>query len=136
MVELSPSFETECEMIDRDHQRLIDMINHIGGAIDDDKAEECAVLVPEFVAFAKRHFAREEALLASLGYPDMKKHQLHHRSLNEKMDSLLELSKSAPDNPLARETLRKELVFFVMDDVINADLDFKAYVAGKKAPGQ
>lgn len=134
MVELSSSFETESELVDRDHRRLVDMVNHIIDAIKDDRAGECAFLVPDFVAFARQHFSREEVFLARIGYPDLKKHQDHHRALDDKMDSLLELAETAGETPLAGESLQKDLVFFLMDDVINADLDFKSFVENKEDP--
>jgi len=56
MVELSRSFELECEIIDRDHKQLIELINKIIAAIDGERADECAELAPKFVKFAKQHF--------------------------------------------------------------------------------
>ena len=47
------------------------------------------------------------------------------------MEHLLEFARMAEENELARESLKKELVFFVLDDVITADMDFKAFVARK-----
>ncbi len=90
--------------------------------------------MPDFVAFARRHFSRQEVFLARIGYPDLIKHQDHHRALDDKMKSLLELAKTAGETPLAGESLKKDLVFFLMDDVINADLDFKSFVGGKEDP--
>jgi len=129
MVEITRSFEIEVELIDNDHRRLVEIINEITQAIDDDQPEECARLVPDFVAFTKRHFAREEALLEKNGYPQVDKHRRHHASLDDKMKTMEALALNVVDSPAARDTLRKELVFFLMDDVINADLDFKSYIA-------
>ena len=42
MVEITRSFEIEVEMIDNDHRRLVEIINEITQAIDDDRPEECA----------------------------------------------------------------------------------------------
>ncbi|HIJ42593.1 MAG TPA: hemerythrin family protein [Rhodospirillaceae bacterium] len=131
MVELSPSFELEYQPIDNDHRRLIGIVNQIVKALDDGRVEECAVLVPDFVNFAKKHFLREEAFLKKVGYPQLQKHYHHHRELNAKMDTMVRLAQTARDSEVARESLGKELVFFLMDDVINADLDFKSYLADK-----
>ena len=132
MVELTPSFLLESEALDRDHQHLADIVNQIVQAIDDDKASECRRLVPDFVQAAKAHFAREEAFLIKLGYPDVQKHRDHHRSLGTKMEHMLEFARMAEENALARESLRKELLFFLMDDVITTDLEFKSFVEDKK----
>lgn len=73
MVKLTRSFELEIEMIDSDHRHLVDLINEITEAIDEDRLEDCARLVSEFVTFAKAHFAREEAMLAKNDYPKVGK---------------------------------------------------------------
>ena len=131
MVELSPSFELEYQPIDNDHRRLIEIVNEIVKALDDDRVEECARLVPDFFDFAKAHFLREEAFLEKAGYPQLQKHYRHHRELNTKMDTMLRLAETARDSEVARESLGRELVFFLMDDVINADLDFKPFLVNK-----
>ena len=131
MVELTPAFLLEYEALDRDHQRLADLVNQVVKAIDDDEAEKCADLVIDLVNSAKSHFAREEALLVKIGYPNVEKHQAHHRNLSTKMDHMIEFAKMAGENQLARDSLRKELVFVLMDDIITTDLDFKNFIAEK-----
>ena len=128
MVELPQSFLLESETLDKDHQQLADILNEIVKSIDDGKASECKRLVADFVMAAKAHFAKEEAFLVKIGYPNVKKHQDHHRSLNNKMEHMLEFAEMAKENSLAQESLRKELLFFLMDDVITTDLDFKKFL--------
>jgi len=131
MVELTSSFMLDYEALDRDHQRLADLVNQIVEAIDGDDGAKCEDLVNDFVKSAKSHFAKEEALLVKVGFPNVKKHHDHHENLNTKMDHLIEFAKMAGENQLARESLRKELVFFLMDDVITADMDFKSFIEEK-----
>jgi len=131
MVELTPSFLLDYESLDREHQRLADIVNQIVKAIDDNEAEKCEGLVSDLVKSSKEHFSNEEALLAKVGYPDVKKHRDHHKSLNTKMDHMVEFAKMAGENQLARDRLRKELVFFLMDDVITTDMDFKNFIEEK-----
>lgn len=128
MVEITRSFEIEVDMIDSDHRRLVDIINDIVQAIDGGKPEKCHELVPGFVELSKQHFRREESLLAKHGYPDTDKHRKHHAGLNDKMDTMLALAEKAVESPPAADALRKELIFFLMDDVINEDMDFKSYL--------
>jgi len=136
MVELSSSFEIDEKMIDQDHRRMVEMVNAIIKAIDEGNPKTCQKLVPDFVAFAKQHFSREEALLATVRYPDTEKHREHHRTLNEKMEHILEFARMAENNEMARESLKKELVFFLMDDVITSDLEFKEYLSEKVPDGK
>ena len=133
MVEITRSYEIEVDMIDSDHRHLVDLINEITKAIDEDRSEDCARLVSEFVNFAKAHFAREEALLAKNDYPKVGNHRQHHASLNDKMDTMLTLAARVVESPAARDALRKELFFFLMDDVINEDMDFKHFLVNAES---
>jgi hemerythrin len=131
MVELTQSFLLESDTLDEDHQKLADMVNRITQALDDGRAGECEELVANFINSTKAHFAREEALLVKAGYPNVKKHQDHHKGLGVKMDHMLEFAKMAGENQMAGESLRKELVFFLMDDVITTDMEFKNFIENK-----
>ena len=103
MVELTPSFMLDYESLDQEHQRLADIVNQIVEAIDNNEAERCEVFTADFVVSAKEHFANEEALLVKVGYPNVKKHQAHHKSLNTKMDHMLEFSKMTEKNVMAAD---------------------------------
>ncbi|NQU55866.1 MAG: hemerythrin family protein [Rhodospirillales bacterium] len=129
MVELTSSFELEFEALDQDHRKMIDRVNAIIKEIDTGNTDVCETLVAGFVDFSKQHFGREEALLVSIKYPDVEKHRKHHRDLYDKLDHMLEFAKMAPENDIACESLKKELVYFIMDDVITADLEFKDFLS-------
>ena len=128
MVEMTPSFELEIETLDQDHQVLIDQANRICAEIDDGDGNNCQAMVEEFVKLSKQHFAREEAILKKAGYPDVAGHEEHHRSLDGKMQHMLEYAGQATENPLARQNLKKELQYFILDDVITADMSFKDFI--------
>ena len=114
MVEITQSFKIEVEAIDADHRRLVEIINEITLAIDEGRAEECIKLVPNFIEFSQRHFEREEALLNKHAYPLAEEHRKHHDGLNEKMRNIRALAEQAADSKPAREALRKELVFILI----------------------
>ncbi|MHA1599033.1 MAG: bacteriohemerythrin [Alphaproteobacteria bacterium] len=129
MVELTETFELQCGELDKDHRRLVEMVNEITAKLDDGVTDDCRNMVLGFINLAKEHFAREEKYLLDIGYPDLGKHRDHHKMLGEKMQHLLEFSDMAAENDMARDSLKKELVYFLMDDIITTDLDFKSYVS-------
>ena len=131
MVELTSSFLMEYEALDKEHQALADLVNQVVKAIDGNEPGKCKSLVKQFVELAKEHFSNEEALLLKTGFPNFKKHQDHHTNLTIKMDHIIEFASMADANQLARDSLRKELVFFLMDDIITTDMDFKAFIEEK-----
>ncbi|MDP6351860.1 MAG: hemerythrin domain-containing protein [Alphaproteobacteria bacterium] len=131
MVELTPSFKVGNDRIDDDHRHLLDIINHIVETLDAPEPADCASMVSDFVALAKTHFEREEAFMKTVDYPDMAELHDQHQALYDKLDTMVHLSTNARDNKLARESLRREMVYFLMDDVINEDLNFKQFLADK-----
>ena len=136
MVDITPSFLLESSALDEDHKQLASIVNQIIEALDQGRAEICEDLVIHFIKSMKVHFAKEEALLAQVGYPNVKKHQGHHKNLNTKMEHMLEFAKMAQENEMARDSLRRELVFFLMDDVITADMDFKTFFEEQADKGE
>jgi hemerythrin len=128
VVDLSHSFLLDIDSLDKDHRVLADIVDQIVTVIDSETPSDCTDLVTKFVKSAKEHFAKEEALLVKVGYPNVKKHQDHHEGLYDKMDHMIVFAKMLGENQMARDSLRKELVFFLMDDVITTDMDFKNFV--------
>ena len=128
MVELTETFVLECEELDKDHNRLVEMVNDISADIDKGETEQCNSKVRDFVNFAKGHLSREEQLLRKSGYPDVLKHNKHHQVLITKKEHIQEFAASAATNEMARDSLKRELVFFLMDDLITTDMDFKGYI--------
>lgn len=136
MMKLTSSFLLQIDSLDKEHQALADRVEQITQAIDDGEPGKCKTLVPDFVKSAKEHFASEEALLVKAGYPNLKKHQDHHKNLNTKMDHLVEFAKAAEENQMARDSLRRELTFFLMDDIITSDMEFKSFIEEKAKMGE
>lgn len=135
MVEITRSFEIEVDTIDTDHRSLLGIINEIVRAIDAGAPGKCTELVPKFVNLAKQHFRREEALLEEHDYPEIDKHRKHHAGLDDKMQTMLELAERVVESPPACEDLRKEMIYFLMDDVINEDMDFKSFLVDATTEG-
>ena len=128
MVELTETFKLECEELDKDHKRLVEMVNDIAENIDEGKTIYCSGKVNEFVNFAKEHFYREEKFLEKNGYPQSIIHHQHHQTLIAKMEHIQKIAASLEKNKLARVSLKRELIYLLMDDLITTDMDFKSYV--------
>jgi len=128
MVEISSTFELKYAPIDDDHKHLADIVTEIVDALDAEKLAEGATLVRKFVETTRKHFQDEEALLASHNYPKLEEHKGHHAMLVGKLETLQDMGDKVIDNPHASESLRKELIYFLMDDIINEDLNFKNFI--------
>lgn len=80
----SPEYELGIEVIDHQHQRIIEYINQIYDARSRAAAQDSlATILPNLVDYTLSHFAFEEALLEVVDYPELREHQLTHQHFAE-----------------------------------------------------
>lgn len=79
------------ELVDGHHQRLFDLVNGLhdalvagGGRVAVDAA------LKELVDYTVYHFEAEEALMASVGYPELEAHKRQHQALLEETQAMVE----------------------------------------------
>lgn len=83
----SPDLDTGIEVIDRQHQRIVDYINQIEALKDHHDRRVIKQVLDDLVDYTQSHFAFEESLQEEAGYkyakPHQKVHQLFIRRVNE-----------------------------------------------------
>ncbi|MBL6933051.1 MAG: hemerythrin family protein [Rhodospirillales bacterium] len=128
MVEIAwlPSFETGLPEIDNDHRKLVNSIRHIEVALKGGDFKKCATLFADFMQQAKDHFKREEAFLISIDFPRLESHRSAHQRLLDMADKTLATVSEDLDRDEATKCL-EETIYFLLEDVIRADSDFKSY---------
>lgn len=68
--------------IDKQHQRLVNIINHLLRSLTDALEDrEVDVVLTEVVEYTRYHFRTEEDLMAKHGYPDLQHHRELHKAL-------------------------------------------------------
>jgi methyl-accepting chemotaxis protein len=73
--------------MDRQHQRLVRLLNNLHRAMLSKPGQEVAKgVVAELVAYTKEHFTSEEALMAEYNYPDLGAHKKEHNAFVAKID--------------------------------------------------
>lgn len=76
--------------IDKQHQKLVNMINHLLRSLSDGPVNrEVGAVLTELVNYTKYHFQTEENLMAQIGYPDLNRHQGLHKSLVQQVVNIL-----------------------------------------------
>lgn len=125
-------FNTGIPFIDEDHRRLVDLINNIQKAHEAKDIVGCRLTLGEFLDEAKAHFRREEQYLNTANYPNLAYHANHHQKLIECVVDLL--SRMQPDEqtgqePVLEDELIEDTLFFLLEDVIKADAEFKSFEA-------
>ena len=78
----STEYSVEVDSIDKQHQKLFDMLNGLHDAMKVGKGSETVPLIlGELVQYTREHFASEENLMLRAGYPDYGKHKAEHDKL-------------------------------------------------------
>ena len=78
-------FSVGNDLIDSDHQYLIEIINRAEVSLKAVNAGELSELLDELGKYAKSHFEREELLAKVVGYPKADKLHLSHNLLTDQM---------------------------------------------------
>ena len=82
MMEWNDSLKVGHSVIDRDHERLVGLINKLGDAMSDGHGKDaCGAVLDELIDYTQTHFANEERLMATHGYGDSVAHRAEHAKL-------------------------------------------------------
>ena len=102
-MEWREDFNIGVDVIDREHQRLFKIINKLFTFREEEKDSQwtCQEGIKYFKNHAVKHFADEEAYMASIGYEGLEQHQQIHRGFRENtlpaLEEELERTNYAPD---------------------------------------
>lgn len=124
------SFETGIASIDNDHRTLIKVIQKIESALAAGDFQTCSGLFSEFMKLAVDHFDMEEGLLKSINFPRVETHRAAHQRLLDMGTETLKKVDAGLDHDGATKCL-EEMIYFLLEDVIKADAEFKSYAQGK-----
>ena len=90
-VKWSDTYSVEIESIDRQHQRLFQIINDLGAGVEQGKTTEAiAETIAELIKYTKEHFSTEEKLFAKHAYPEAAEHKVQHDKFVEKVSEFKE----------------------------------------------
>lgn len=123
------------ERVDADHRRMIELIARLEEAARTEV--DCAAIGRTLVDLADlchAHFAREEALQRSVGYPEAEEHRLAHLMLLKRLDAALAHYHGGCDEIRAGmlRTLGDSLATWLVNHIIENDMAFKPYVAAAR----
>ncbi len=75
--------------IDRQHKKLIDMINKLHQAMSQGKGKQVVEpVLADLVNYCATHFKAEEKLMADAGYPELDSHREKHQKMTQKVLAL------------------------------------------------
>ncbi len=128
LFEWTDDFITGIEMIDKDHQLLVSLINQLHAAIEADQDRDIiASVLTVLTEYTCTHFAREEKLLEKSDYPDLAEHREKHRNLSSQA---IEIYRRYSENE-ASDISTETLVFlkeWLTKHILGSDMAYRPYV--------
>lgn len=108
--EFTDELVTGNEMIDGQHKELIDKINDLLRAIENNAGkEECKKTLDFLAEYTDFHFSAEEKFQEEIGYPGFKEHCAKHAEFKKTVAALKDMIVSGSDADLSR-LVEKEVV--------------------------
>jgi hemerythrin len=123
----STAFEIGVAEIDTQHRHLFALAEAVGTGLAKRDIGLAAAKVREFIEAAQRHFASEERILARAGFPEIEAHKVYHASLLAKakeLDAMCDIEA----NVHQADACYREVLAFLVDDVVRGDSQFKSYL--------
>lgn len=127
------NFEVGIDSIDRQHRRLVDLINGLATAITEGgKLPDVQSLFGELMDYAAVHFSDEEALMATSSLPagDQERHRKAHRGFVEKVREIIQ----RPD--LLQTDVAEQVLEFLTTWLISHILGSDRKIAAALAPAE
>ncbi|MCP4264901.1 MAG: hemerythrin family protein [Candidatus Brocadiaceae bacterium] len=86
MFEWNEKYSVNISIIDKEHKRLIRIINEaIVAKQHHSDLEEISKLLKELTMYALKHFSTEETYMAKFNYPEFQNHKNEHHDFSNKM---------------------------------------------------
>jgi hemerythrin len=129
----SEKYHVGIAFADVQHKQLVDIINRLHRALVDGK--ERVVIgktLDELIRYTRAHFAAEEEVLQSCGYPDFLAHHSEHECLAY---AVLEFYQKLMSNEMG---MTAQAVDFLKDwlgeEILEVDMKFAPFLKGKGVP--
>jgi hemerythrin len=132
MIEWDQRYSVEIAEIDRQHQKLFDLLNELYAAMQEGQADQVVgKVLDRVVDYTVLHFAHEERLFTRYSYPGAAAHRDEHARLTAQAKALAERLKAGTgDVPVS--TL-KFLCDWLSRHILGSDKRYAAFLAQQGA---
>jgi hemerythrin-like metal-binding protein len=129
-LEWHPSLEVGFWRIDVEHRALVEMLNRLHTAMDEEKAQEEIVRILAFLRdYTVTHFKMEEDLMILHGYPDSADHFAAHVELVLHVSDLLADIRSGKKMTVGEVSTFLEA--WLVDHILSKDKELGAFLTRK-----
>ena len=126
----SDKYSVNIKEIDNQHKKLVDMLNSLHDSMKAGKGNEVlGKTLMELIQYVGTHFATEEKLLSTNGYPEYNAHKAEHTKLTQKA---IELQK---DFQQGAPVITVEVLGFLKDwlqnHILGTDKKYSSFLNSK-----
>ncbi len=131
-----PAMAIGDDMVDTDHQHLVDHINTVELALQASEGDaSLADALDALSTYTKEHFEREEILMRVIGYALLAEHREAHHKLRSRLVEIrrhIEAAKATVAPPQDMQKLIELLRSWLLDHVFKEDMLLKPVLAGRR----
>jgi len=132
-MEIDPSLLTGVEKIDEQHKELINRIDLVRQAgKNGTSAKEIIPTLMFIQKYVSKHFADEEELQLSCGYPKYNEHKAAHISFSKKVETLFDKCNDEGVNLITILETNKILYNWLVTHIHKVDMEFAQYYKENK----
>jgi len=115
------------DFIDDDHKKILNIMQQVIVAINENNLNESASLLEILIKEAKEHFKREEEYLLETKYPQLENHKIYHNELIIKAEMTKAICEGIETEHDIKECF-ESMANFLIDDILRGDISFKSYL--------
>ena len=120
----TPDLSIGIEIIDAQHQRIVEYINLLHEARIRGDRDAIAQVIEELVDYALSHFSLEETLMEQAHYPFLEAHKRVHEAFGHRISEYRQRFKLGEDAAIVAADLQNTLVVWLMDHIKREDMDY------------
>jgi len=132
LIDWSDEFSVKIQSIDKQHSKLIVLINDLHSAMKLGKGKEAVeVVIRDLISYTKVHFSHEEEMMQKYSYPGFSKHKSIHDDL---VKQVLDIEKNFKEG---KTVISQEVLNFLkkwlVDHILATDKQYSSFLTAKGA---
>ena len=120
------AYSVGVEILDRQHQQLLDLCEQAARCLDTPDAEGLGSVLEQMREYAQQHFSTEEAMLEAYNYPDLAAQRREH---SEYMMALADVLLGEADAAVDARRVHRFLRQWWVDHILASDMGYKDWLA-------
>lgn len=129
LIKWSSNYSVKIDEMDRQHQKLINLINQLHEAMMAGSGDDAMYeVLSGLVAYTKEHFASEEKLMQQFHFPQLAGHRAEHQRLVEQVSALVKRADAG--QPLSAYEVLQFLREWLINHIQNTDRRYGNFISG------